>query len=149
MTLQIANVCNEIAAISVTGVDIRDIDEIKEELGGRDTPCLMPKPDGFITDFNVERDSFGAAATARKTVTYTLNYTYLHAPLGEGRGLFDVYDQMVVKSFAILDAIIAKDSAIVAELVPVDALAYGPVVDPAGEAYHGCIISVHVTEFVN
>ena len=149
MSLQIANVCDEIAGLSVTGVTIRDIDEIKEELGGRDTPYLMPKPDGFITDFSVERDSFGAAANARKTATYTLNYTYLHAPLGSGRGLFDVYDGMVKNSFAILDAIIAKDSTIAVDLVPSDALAYGPVVDPAGNAYHGCIISVYVTEFVN
>ena len=94
MTLQADTIATSIAGLSVSGVTIKDLDGISEQVHARACPLLYPKPDGFMSNLRVERDSFGPASNARKTVRYTLSYVYLHAPIGEGRGLFDVYADM-------------------------------------------------------
>jgi hypothetical protein len=149
MSLQITSIADAISKLTVTGVKFRDLDEIKEGLGVRDTPCFMPKPDGYVTDFEVVRDSYGAAAQRRMTVEYTLNYSFFYAVIGSGRLGLEKYSEMVVKAFSIIDAIIAYDSTVTADLEVIGGAQFGPVVDPAGNVYHGCIISVRVTEFVN
>jgi len=150
MTLAIQTITRAIADLSIKGVIIRDTHEIPEAVDVRMCPILYPEPVNFISGFSVERDSFGAAAQAKKTVTYTLTYTYLHAPIGTGRGLFDVYDGLVKNVFAILDALILADALTgTIELIPLTPVNVGPVGDPAGNRFHGCQFELSVTEFVN
>ena len=149
MSLQISTITAAIAGLTVTGVTILDTDEIPFEVGLRQS-VLFPEPVNFVTDFTVTRDSMGIASQARKTVTYTLNYTFAHSQVGTGRGLADLYGDMVSTAYAIVDAIIALDT--VSGAVGIDDPTinqFGVVVDPSGVSYHGCKIAVRVTEFVN
>ena len=150
MTLQISTICDSISNLSVSGLTIKDLNEIPEAITGRDCPVIYPKPDGFVTNFEMVRDSFGGGPTAKMTVTYDLTYRLLGAPIGAGRGLFDSYSLMVEKVYAFIDAVLAVDTMDgLIDIVPADATAFGPVTDPAGGMFHGADVILHVMEFVN
>jgi len=149
MTLQIATIVSNFAALNISGVKIRDMDEISATFSDRDCPVLYPEPAGFVTNFTVTRDSFGPPALAKKTATYVLHYTFLFAPVGTMREL-EKYGAMVEMAFAILDAVILnEDLAGSLEFDPQDTLEFGPVPDPAGNVYFGCRFAFLVTEFIN
>ena len=149
MALQIVEVTNSIGALQVSGVRILDLDEIPSS-GVLRAPVLFPEPLGFITDFELERNSFGGGSVALQTARYNLNYTFLFAPIGAGRTGLDVYDEMVTKAAAILDAVIAINTfSGGVDIVPLSPLEFGPVPDPAGNQFLGCRFVFRVTEFVN
>ena len=150
MALALTTIANNIAALEVLGVTIRDIDEIPEAVTNRDCPILYPEPSGFISNFAMVRESTGPGTTALITVTYDLTYTFLYAPVGSGRGLFDVYDDLVKKVGLIFDAIIANDTLAGAiDFLPEEVLNIGATVDPVENVFHGCQFVFSVTEFVN
>lgn len=148
MALALTTITNSIAALSVSGVTLKDIDEIPETATGLG-PVIYPKPDGFVTDFTVERNSFGGGSTAKMTATYNLTYRFCHSPVGSGRFL-EFYDDMVTKAFLFLDAVIAVDVMTgLIDLQVDDTLSFGPVMDPSGAVFHGCDIVLRVMEFIN
>lgn len=149
MALAALTVATSIAGLSVSGVNMKDVDEIPEKVEARDCPIIFPKPDGFLSDLEVEVDSFGSAS-AKKTVRYKLNYVFLQAPVGSARGLFDVYEDCVTNALAFLDALIANDAITGAvDIQPSGIPTFGPTQDPSGNTFHGCIFSLAVEEFVN
>ncbi len=151
MALAIATVCDSISGLSVSGAEIRDLDQIPEQADFRQA-VIIPRPDGFVSNLRVVRDSQGSNSTvlARYTIRYRLTYRLLYAPIGSGRGLFDKYPDMIAKAFLFLDAILANDLIRGAvDIAPAEISAVGPVSDPSGKVYHGCDIPIDVTEFVN
>lgn len=150
MTLAIATVVSSIAALSVTGVTIKDEDNIPEQVFDRDCPIFYPEPVDFVTGFEVERNSYGSAAQSKKTARYTLNYTFAYIPVGSGRLGLEQYGDMIDKAFAIIDKLIASDDLTGSvEFTPQDTVSFGVVLDPAGNAFQGCRILLRVTEFIN
>ena len=150
MSLSAATIADSISKLSVSGVTIKDVDQIPNEVTQYDVPVMFPEPLNFITDFEVIRDSFGADSLAKKTAAYTLNYTFCHSLVGSGRLLSDVYDDMVAKAELILDAIIANSTITGAvDIEPLNISNFGVVLDPAGHSFHGCQIQVRVMEFIN
>lgn len=149
MALQAVTVATNIAGLTVTGVTLKALNAIPEGVDPRDCPVIYPKPDGFMSALEVEVNSFGSSA-AKKTVTYTLAYMYLHSAIGEGRGLFDVYEDMVSKVTAFIDAVLANDAITgCVDITQSGITAFGPVADPAGGIFHGAQLSFVVTELVN
>lgn len=149
MALQAVTVATNIAALSVSGVTLKALSAIPENVAPRDCPIIYPRPDGFMSDLEVEVDSFGSSA-GKKTVRYTLTYMYLHSAIGEGRGLFDVYEDMVTKATAFVDAVISNDAiAGCVDITPTGITNFGPVADPAGGMFHGAQMPFVVTEFIN
>lgn len=151
MGLKFGTVAASIAALEIDGVDILDIIKIPTEAKKRDTPYIVPKPDGFISGFLPERKSMGSGGVAAFNVTYTLTYRLLHSKIGTGRsGLFTTYSGMVAKAGLFLDAIIANDNIAGAiDISPNSITNFGLVSDPLGNPYHGCDIGIGVLEFVN
>ena len=148
MALAISTICDSIAALSVTGLTILDFDAIPARTDRGH--YLYPNPINFVTDFLVEWDSYGADASAKKTVTYTLNYVFNYSPVGEGRAFkLDLYDDMVTMAFQIQDALIANSSL----SGNIDNLptfgTFGQIFDPSGNPCLGCDIRISVKEFVN
>lgn len=149
MALAAVTVATNIAGLTVTGVTMKALNAIPEGVDARDCPIIYPKPDGFMSDLQVDIDTFGSTS-AKKTAWYTLNYMYLYAPLASGRGLFDLYEDMVTKAMAFFDAIIANDAITgCVDIQPVSISNWGPVADPAGVSFHGCQIALRVQEFIN
>jgi hypothetical protein len=151
MGLAIVTIADSIAALSISGVTIKDLDEIPEKVESRDCPILYPEPDGFISGFGMDVQSFGPGSVAAIDVTYNLRYTFLHSSLGTGRGLFDVYSDMVAKVVLILNAVLTNDAITglqdfrVAEITN-----FGPVTDPAASmTFHGTQFVFRVMELWN
>ena len=148
MAISISTVTNSIAALSVSGVTIKDIDEIPSSVIGRDCPILYPEPDGFIANFTVTPMAFGTAGSGPFDVEYDLVYAFLYCPVGTGRSLLDVYDEMVTKAVLIYDRIIVSDAITGAvELTAGDVMQFGAVPDPAGNMFLGTRMVFHVKEF--
>jgi hypothetical protein len=149
MTLNIATIVSSFAALNISGVKICDTDHIPASVPPTACPILYPEPLGFVTDFTVVRDSWGAPSVAKKTATYTLHYTFCYMPVGAAREL-ERYGDMVETAFAILDAVILnEDLAGALEFDPAGAMEFGPVPDPAGNLFLGCRFAFLVTEFIN
>jgi hypothetical protein len=149
MTLQLVNICGSIAALSVSGVTIADVDEIPPDVQNTRNQILFPEPDGFITNFTATRDSFGPNNIALQTVEYDLNYTYCHVPLGAGRTGLDEYDGMVTKVGLIFDAILDNVITTDVDVYLPSITEFGLVPDPSGNIFLGCRISIHCKEFVH
>lgn len=149
IAVNLETIATAIAGISVTGVNMRGIDKIPENALSI-LPVFYPSPTGFVTDMAFERVSFGADNSAKMNLTYTLNYTYLHAPVGSGGGLLAVYAGMITNIVLILEAIFANSTpngAINMELAGISDI--GVQTDPAGETnYHGVSIAFRVEEYV-
>ena len=149
MALQWAAVANSIAALSVAGVNLKDIDEIPAKASKRE-PFIIPLPH-FVTDFTHERDSFGIGTVAKQTVEYTLNYRLCYKRAGAGRAnIIEYYDEMIAKAALFFDAVMAIDTFTGGvDMVPAGLFNMGIVNDPADNQFIGCDLSVRVTEFVN
>lgn len=136
------------AASIASGLSVRDVDAIPEGVSPRDCPLLAPRPDGLVSNFAITPQSYGSGpASGRKIdVNYAINYRLYYAPIGSGRGLFDVYDAMVSKVIEVLNFFIANDALASIEITPVVGT-WGVVQDPAGGAFHGVDITLNVLDF--
>ena len=68
--VKIATVATSIAALSVSGVTLKDTDEIPEEVFSRHCPVLFPDPDDFITNLRIEPQSLGVGTIRKIDVFY-------------------------------------------------------------------------------
>ena len=149
MALALVDICDSISNLSVVGVTIGDIDNIPPDVSQVRRQYLFPEPDGFITDFAAQRDSFGPNNIALQTVTYTLNYTYCHCPLGTGRTGLDEYDGMLTKVGLIIDAILDNVITTGVDVYFPEIVEFGSVPDPSGNVYLGCRLAIQIKEFVH
>ncbi len=148
INVQLVTVADSISHISVSGVNVRDIDTIPETAIGF-CPVLFPKPDGFITDMIFTRQTFGSDGSALMDLEYTLNYRFLYAEVGSGSELAN-YAGVIEKLALILEAIFTDDTqtgAVDMQLQSVSNI--GPLPDPVGlNAFHGVDIALRVLEHV-
>jgi len=148
IAIKLATVADSISKLSLTGVTIKDLDEIPTEILGRDVPMIIPVPNGFVTGMTPERVTLGSGASAKWDVKYQLNYRLLHSEIGTGRtSIFDTYAAMVTKAVAFVDLIMTNDAITGAVDIEVSNITdFGPVVDPTGKAFHGCDFIFDVLE---
>ena len=147
MTLAITTITNSIAALTITGVTIKDIDEIPQGVMDRDCPMLVPNPDNFINSFAAVADSLDKT---KWTVTYTLNYLLLYAMVGSGRTTtMEKFSGMVSKAFAFIDAVAAAS-------VLTGSVDWSPgvvdnfdIVTIGQNSFHSCRVTLEITELVN
>jgi hypothetical protein len=151
MPLAILTIANSIADLEVAGVRIRDLDQIPDAVQERDCPILIPEVINFVTDLVITRDSTGADyLVALKTATYTLNYTFLYAPAGSDRAGLSRFDDFVRKAFAIIDEVILNSTVEgLIDITPQATLQWSVVLDPAGNAFMGCMMAFAITELIN
>ena len=150
MALAILTIANSIAALEVAGVRIRDLDQIPDAVQERDCPILIPEVINFVTDLVITRDSTGADSYALKTATYTINYTFLYAPVGSDRTGLNRFDDFVRKAFAIIDAVVLNSTITgLIDITPQNTLQWSVVLDPSGNAFMGCMMAFSITEFIN
>jgi len=153
MSLSAVTIANSIAGLTIDdstngNINIRDLDQIIENVGSRDCPILFPNPNLFVSDITPERQAQGSGVTGIWNVTYTLNYVYMHAPIGTTRGLYDVYQGMVTNVMNIVDKILVSDALTGAiDLTLANISTFGIVTGPGGGEFHGCEISFDILEF--
>jgi len=152
MTLLLATVTNSIAALSVTGLTIKDIDEIPARVYGRNCPILYPEPLDFMTNFTAEKMTFRRGLTVKWMMNYDLTYTMLYAPIGSGRGL-ELFAPTIAKACLFFDVLMESHPVTGAELVTPQGWGVpGPMMDPTGggvadaELFYGVRLTIHVAE---
>ena len=153
--IQITDLVDKISQLEISGVRVRDMDQIPYTINSRDCPIMLPEPLNFIQSIELIIDSFGTPDIAKMTIKYQLNYTFCFCPVGEGRELAE-YGNMVKKVFAILDVFIRyqnmssnTDFDEVVDVAPVGVTEFGPVSSPDGGQFLGCKFQFMVTEFIN
>lgn len=147
VNIQFATVADSLSHLSVSGVNVFDVDTIPENAIDY-CPALFPIPNGWVTDLQFTLQSLGDDTTRKINVEYTLNYRFLYAPIGSGSVLAN-YAGIITKLELILEAILGNSSptgAVNMELLAVSDL--GALTDPAGQTmYHGVDIAVRVLEY--
>jgi hypothetical protein len=134
-----------IKGLTITGIPIRDITEIPSS-GMLQCPVLIPKPDGYISNLLVTRDTYGTGGTEKLTLTYDLTYRLLYAPIGMNLD-FGTYDNFISAIASILVVLETNDVLSGAVDIRVNTVSgIGPVNDPAGNVYHGCDFVLSVTQ---
>jgi len=149
--LQLTNITNAIAALSIPGVTIKDVDELAASWVS--TPnVLYPNPNepGFITDFDLQYDSILQGAESAMTVSYTLNYVFLGTQVGDLGTFTAAYGHVVTKLVAIIDAIVSLHAPYSgAIMLKLGNVSIGPKIDPVGNQYHGAEFSMLIQEMQN
>lgn len=148
MTIAIATVADSISKLSVSGVTIKDLDELPDEVKGRDCPILIPAPD-FIPLDSIERQSTGTGTGKYMDYRYTLKWRYLHRPVGTERNLGVVYPAIIAKVMLIVDEIVENDDlsgAVDANYGGITAL--GVVTDPSENQFWGADFQIEILEFI-
>jgi hypothetical protein len=146
--VKIATVFDSIAALVVSGVTIKDVDEIPEAVLVRHCPVMFPDPDSPVSGLRVDPQTTGAGTNGKNNVLYTLNYVYLHTPVGEGRFIAGNISGMVAKCVLILNALIANDAVTGSiDIEPRIEGEFGVMSDATGAQFWGFRIAIDVLEF--
>jgi len=152
MSLSATTIASGIAALSITGVTVKDIDEIPEKVEARDCPVLFPSPDGWMGAANGEPSdgstTFGTASTRYWIFNRQYKYIFLYAQVGSGRGLKDHYSGMADKADAIIEALAEMDITDV-DVQSVQVGEFGVLTDPGGTSFFGFTVNVTLRERLN
>lgn len=147
-TIKYPYVTAAIAAQTVTGLTIKDIDAIPtsaKALG----PVLFPMPD-FVEGADFTRQTLGTAGAQMMNMEYEISYVFCFCEIGGGvGGVYSVYPGLsamlanIMLMFALLDN--PRDGV---ELTIGKPSKAGAVNDLAGNQYWGCIIPVKILDFL-
>jgi hypothetical protein len=145
-----ATITSEIANLSITGVTIKDYDELVPSWVAIPN-VLYPDIDApFLTNFAPNFQSFRRGANALVDFSYTLNYRFLGTQVGQGNSLFTGYPDMVNKVLLIINAVVTNHSYASGKAnIELGPVTLGNREDPAGNQYHGADIALNVTEMQN
>ena len=149
MTIQLSTIANSITGITVSGLTIKDVDEIPTDIIQRQCPLLIPNPENYISNPLIKVDSFGTGTDRKMTLTYNLNYILIYSQVGAGRvNIIDAYAGMLTKACAFLDAFYGLSTLTGA--VDFNAILGDPAITTVGAIdFHSIGIQVQVQEFIN
>lgn len=151
MTLSTSSITAGIAAISISGLSIKDITSIPEQVQPRDCPILFPHPVQFIqggAGGEEGLETFGIPTSRFWLFNRTYRYLFLYAPVGSTRGMVDIYSGYVSKIDSIMESITELDVTDV-DVRNISVSELGVIEDPAGSKFYGCTIDIMVREKVN
>ena len=142
-TINFTTVTDSIAGLTITGVTVKDSDQIPQAIG-TGYAVLCPRPDNFITGLSITPDEVSKQLLR---VRYTLNYQYFHCRIGAS--LFSAYGDMLTKLALIVKAF-ANDATLSGALDNGSPTIgrMGPTMDAAGNTYHGCEVSMTILQFL-
>jgi hypothetical protein len=147
VTCSVNTVASSIAALSVSGVTIKDIDKIPDSAKLL-CPVLIPQPNDYMSNTLMSFESFGSNGTAKMDLEYDLNYVYLHCEAGSGVNAFAPFSSLMTKLAAILVVIFSNDAITGLVDMKLNSVSnVGIINDPAGNSYWGVLVSLHVKEY--
>lgn len=148
MTINVATVWDSISALSISGLTIKDIDQVSEawEIRGA---TLYPNITAPLELAAPVRQSLGTVAGgAKKDIRYTLNYTFAYAAVGSTRGIKDIMSGMFSMLALIYNAVTESDALPGSiDITPRISAASTVVQDPAGNQFWGLSLAFDVLEY--
>ena len=151
MTLSTSSITAGIAGLTVSGLTIKNITAIPEQVQPRDCPIFFPHPVQFIqggAGGEEGLETFGIPTTRFWLFNRTYRYLLLYAAVGSTRGIVDIYPGYVSKIDALMEAITELDVTDV-DVKNITVSELGVIEDPAGAKFYGCTIDIMVREKVN
>jgi hypothetical protein len=153
MPLNATTIAAGFAALTITGVTVKAIGAMPEQVTARDCPLLMPAPNFVLGGITSSEDSegpatFGASGAGMWVFQRVWQWRYCHAAVGSARGMLDHYAGMMTAQDAIITALCALDIANV-DVMEIDCNEFGVVTDPAGNQFFGFDIAVALKERIN
>lgn len=146
MALNSAGICTAIAALSVSGVSMKDLSGIPEAVDARMCPIFYPvRKTGATSEPTTGPASFGPGMW-RFLRDY--QYQYLHAAAGEGRKISEHYVAMSAKEDAIITALLGLSVSGV-DVGRVQTSEYGVLTDASGNSFFGFTVILTLREKVN
>ncbi len=144
---RIATVASSIAALTISGVTLMDLDEVPDALDPRGCPILAPSvaDPQFLTEWELP---VCLTLMGNMQVAYTLNYKLYQAPVGSDRSLLKLYPAMVATADRVAAALLALTALGGCKHISLAAMPqFGPVSDASGNMFHGAVIALRVTDF--
>lgn len=153
MALSSTTIATAIAALSVSGVTIKDITSVPDSITVRDCPILYPSPAQWMAGGTAEpgtgSTTFGTPSTRSWTFNRTYKYVYLHAPAGSGRSIAEHYSGLTSKADSIFEALVTLDVSGV-DVMAVTMGEYGVLNDPSEtNKYFGFLVDITLRERIN
>lgn len=146
ITSSISTVADSIAGLTISGVTIKDIDQIPDSARLL-CPLLIPNPANFVTDISVTFETYGSNGGAKINTNYTINYVFLFCEVA-GINAFAAFSGLMAKLSAILVAINSNDTITGAVDMKINSIGnIGVITDPAGVEYWGLEFSLRVLEY--
>ncbi len=145
MVLDAGALADVVAGLTVSGVRFMGLGTFREASDAvRGGPVVQPDPSAFMGEMAVTKNTFTGSLW---TVTRTLRWHYLHSAVGQGRTFADYMPDVVDNVDAIVKAILGAkygDASCTGCRVSTDLLT-----DPADNQFHGAVIEVSFSEFLN
>jgi len=147
-TVQFKTIANAIAGLTFTGINTKTTSTIPLN-AITECPLFMPRPDDFITEIQFSRESFGMSGSEKMNLSYTMNWQYFHAPVGQILSFQD-YSDMLDNVCVILQTIANNDTVTGAVDIQIrDIPRFAQLADVSGNYYHGAQIALRILEFIN
>lgn len=146
ITCNFATIATTISNLTITGVTIKNISTIPAS-GNMITPVLFPNPH-FITNVTPEVLTTGGHPTAMIDFNYSLNYVYLHCPVGSGISQLEVISGLMTNFVAIVAAITGTNFTGKADVDFGAAQDPGVIQDPSGNQFWGVMFSLTIKDKV-
>jgi len=147
-SISLAAVANSIAALSISGVTMKDVDELASSWKMQ-ANILYPKPDNWITGAKFTADSFGSNSAEAARFSCNMTYRFLGTAVGTMASFTTAYSNVITKMVLIINAITSTDIFTGAhDFRFVSASNIGPLSDPAGNIFHGVDLTFWYEEFI-
>jgi hypothetical protein len=146
IALSCVTVANSIAALSISGVTVKDIDEVPVS-GNLILPVVFPQPNNWISDIQPVTKSLGSLGTEKMDFSYTLHYVFLHSLQGSGISQTDHLSPLITKLELVLEAILNNDVVTGLVDMQLSSLNVGTVEDPSGKPYWGALFTLRCLEY--
>lgn len=147
MSLKINTVADSISNLTVSGLSLKDIDEIPAKLEGRDCPFLTLDPDNPVTFESLDFVTTGGP-NAKKDAHYTLNYLLVYGQVGKGRtNKLESISGMISMAQLIIEAVIGA-TAITGAVDWNASIGDAEVINWGGVSFDSIQIRISITEFV-
>ena len=147
MSFSPSTIASGIAGLSVSGLTIKDLDEIPLVIVQRDCPILIPDY-SFVSNVTATSRGLGLGGSSVYSYEYDLNYLLYMAEVGAGRSNAEYMLSITQKVEALAAAIQAADTTLGAHRIFITGgLTATTLRDPADKlSFHGANLTIHVWE---
>jgi hypothetical protein len=136
-----------ISALTVSGLTIKGLSAIPQEVNARDCPLLFPDPSKWLGQGASTPGNFDNVSAGRVQYEHNCSYILAYAQDGSGRGLSDYFSGMAALVFLLTQALIRID-IVAMSIRRVSVTGFGQMTDPTGKGFYGCGITVTALEYI-
>ncbi len=149
MAFDIVTLASSIAALTISGVTVQDLDETKDAGDPRTCPVLRPYPQAGFEITELSDESMGSTA-ARKNLRYEVTYALFYAPVGMERGMHVILPGMWAAASRVMTVLRNNDALTGSiDIRPTNVRQAGILLDPSDKEFHGVLFRLAVLEFTD